>query len=116
MLTDAYTVPTAPADPAISAAAVPTEDRRRFKRHDQTGLVALIADGTHDGPPGGEVSLVDDSAGGVGLRSFIPLPLGARYRLRIDDRPLDQSRTVRIVSCRRRDDEGAEWFIGAAYC
>jgi hypothetical protein len=116
MLTDRVNMPAM--DPVIPAIGSPTEnkDRRRHQRESHIALVALIADGKSDIPPGhphgGEVVLLDTSPLGAGFRSYLPFPIGAQYRFRIDDGPLDAAPVVRIVSCRK--DE-TDYLIGAEF-
>jgi hypothetical protein len=93
--------------------ATEVADRRCHARTERVALVVLVSDGMSDNHPGGEIVLTDTSATGVGFRAVFALPVGARYRLRVDDGPLDQARMVRIVSCRPNDGDFA---IGAKYC
>lgn len=90
-------------------------ERRRHPRQEIAALVVLISHGQEGCPPGGEVILTNTSSQGVGFRCFFQPPVGSRYRLRVDDGPLDQARTVRIVSCLPREREG-DCLVGAEYC
>jgi hypothetical protein len=88
-------------------------ERRRHPRQETASLVVLVSHGQADCPPGGEVILTNVSSQGVGFRCHFQPPVGSRYRLRVDDGPLDEARTVRIVTCLA---QGGDYLVGAEYC
>src|SRR4051794_8278926 len=76
MLTDRVNMPAADPLLPIVPGLEGTIDRRRHPREEHVALVALIADGKSEIPPGhahgGEVVLLDMSPLGAGFRSFVP--------------------------------------------
>jgi hypothetical protein len=116
MLTDKVNMPAADPVLPLSSTAGGTTDRRRHQREERVALVALIGDGKSEIPPGhshgGEVVLLDCSPLGAGFRSFSPFPVGAQYRLRQGDGPLDAAPIVRIVSCRKTD---SDYIVGTEF-
>jgi hypothetical protein len=90
-------------------------DRRREERKPTDRMTGrLYAPGDQKHLFAKDVTIVDLSLHGAGLRSTLPMKVGKLYGLELRGNWMNLSSRIRVVSC--REGEGGEYDVGVKFC